>query len=156
MELAPLRSCNLAIFDYFRGSWTEGAHLGTPRFHLCHSVVCVVSPSGVGHAARRCKTPAPLSMIAVCGSTGPDTEPEPPQTAIMETAGGHLPSTRPPTPKDLRHGQLRVSKCIGPCSYLAEPDCKRRSRDRLAAGRASHGRRTTRVPCPQCGNRQGS
>jgi len=39
---------------------------------------------GVGHAARRCKTPAPLSMIAVCGSTGPDTEPEPPQTAIMK------------------------------------------------------------------------
>src|SRR5262249_24319863 len=38
---------------------------------------------------------APLPMIAVCGSTGPDTEPEPPQTAIMETVGGYLPSTRP-------------------------------------------------------------
>jgi len=29
-------------------------------------------------------------MIAVCGSTDPDTEPKPPQTAIMETVGGYL------------------------------------------------------------------
>ena len=34
-------------------------------------------------------------MIAVCGSTGPDTEPEPPQTAIMETVGGYLPHAYP-------------------------------------------------------------
>src|SRR5262250_3326353 len=93
---------------------------------MCHSVVCVVSPSGVDHAARRYKTPPRLSMIAVCGSTGPDTEPEPPQTAIMETVSGYLPSTRPLTPKDLRHGQLRVPKCIGSCSNLAEPDYFRR------------------------------
>jgi len=33
-------------------------------------------------------------MIAVCGSTGPDTEPKPPQTTIMETAGG-LPAFNP-------------------------------------------------------------
>jgi len=65
---------------------------------------------------------ASLSMIAVCGSTGPDTEPEPPQTAIMETVSGYMRSTRPPTLKDLRHGPLRVPKCIGSCSNLAEPD----------------------------------
>src|SRR5262250_181312 len=66
---------------------------------------------GVGHAARRYKT-RPLPMITVCGSTGPDTEPEPPQTAIMETVGGYPPSTRPLTPKGIRRGQLRSPSAL--------------------------------------------
>jgi len=98
---------------------------------------------------------APPSMIAVCGSTGPDTEPEPPQTAIMETAGGYLafnPTSNPP--KDLRNGQLRVPKCIGSCSNLAEPDyfqqswtvCRRRRGVRRGHARK---RKTPCEPLPQ-------
>src|SRR5215470_20206759 len=41
-----------------------------------HSVVCVVGPSG-WPCGTSLQDTASLSMIAVCGSTGPDTEPEP-------------------------------------------------------------------------------
>src|SRR5262249_48185631 len=78
---------------------------------VTHSVVCVVSPSG-WPCGTSLQATVPLSMIAVCGSTGPDTEPEPPQTAIMETVGGYLPSTRPLTPEGFttRTARVRVPK----------------------------------------------
>jgi len=106
---ASLRSCNLAILDYFQRSRTDGTHLGPFGSISTTQVVCVVSSSGWPYGTSLQDT-APLSMIAVCGSIGPDTEPEPPQTAIMETVCGYSPSTWPLPPKDLQHGQLRGSK----------------------------------------------
>src|SRR5262250_2084583 len=79
--------------------------LSRAQSHTAHQlnvyyVVCVASPSG-WPSGTSLKDTAPLSMIAVCGSTGPDTEPEPPQTAIMETVV-KLPAFNPtPNPEGL-------------------------------------------------------